>query len=137
MALNVSIDDIGKTASFSLYPSAIIRDEFRDVKIEAIATADNATKYNLAEMHANVYGTLPEGSPNDYRSYKYLIVRFPSGQTMAVGIPWIVENSFELYSTTNINVEIRGKGIENVDEIRRILAARGYTDVTISTTSAI
>lgn len=137
MTINISIEDIGKTASFSIYPSAIIRDGFKDVRIEAVATADTATKYNLAELHANVYGTLPEGVPNDYRSYKYLIVRFPSGETMAIGLPWIIDSSFELYSTTNINIEVRGKGVENVDELRRILAARGYTDVSFTTTSAV
>lgn len=124
--------NIGKTASFNVFPN-IIKDDFTNVKILGVLSYDTAMGFNLAEMHEKVYPTLPEGTPNDYTAYNYLLVRFPNGKTSAIGLPWIEEASVRIYSTMDIVVRIRNKGVEDIDTLRMILAANGYQDVTIST----
>ncbi len=134
MSNNIFSSNIGKTASFRVFPN-IIKDDFTDVKILSVLNYEAASGYNLAEMHARVYPTLPAGVPNDYRAYDYLMIRFPNEKIDVIGIPWIDETSVAIHSTTDINVTIRGKGVSDIPLLRTILAANGFLDTDIKTTS--
>lgn len=136
--MNVSdlFPHIGKTISFKLYPSAIITDDFTDVLLESIATYSQVSFIDPQQMHVNVYPTLPPGTPNDYQAYLYAVLRLPlSGKTVAVGVPWIDASTFSVASATDIVVTIRGKGIEDIDTIRSILTAQGFTNISVKTNS--
>ena len=127
---------IGKTISFKLYPEAIISDDFTDVLLEGITNWQQVSFIDPIQKHVNVYPTLPAGTPNDYRGYLYAIVRLPlSNETTAVGLPWINESTFRASSTTDIIVTIRGRAITDIDTIRNILTAQGFTNISIDTHS--
>lgn len=125
-------NNIGKTASFKVFPS-IIKDDFTNVKILGVVSYEDAEGFGVAETHVKVYPTLPAGTPNDYRAYNYLKLRFPNGKVDVIGLPWVEENSVRIFSTMDIVITIRNKGVEDIDTLRMILAANGYQDVSIAT----
>lgn len=128
-------NNVGKTATFTIYPASIIMEDFTDVKILGVVSAEVASGMGLAEKHVLVYPTLPEGTPNDYLAYNYLMVRLPNGNITTLGLPWIIPDSIRISSSVDINVLIRGKGVDDIDNLRKVLAGNGYNDVTITTLS--
>ena len=131
-------DLIGKTVSFQVYPSAILTDEFRDVKVIGVVNYEAANNYiSAARMHTNVYPTLPQGVPDDHRLYEYALIRKQDGKLTAVGVPWIREASLEVTGTIEILVTIRGKGIDDIPRIRQILTQNGIDNIAITTNSKI
>ncbi len=131
-------DLIGKTISFQVYPSAILTDDFRDVKIVGVVNYEAANQYiSTARMHTNVYPTLPTGVPDDHRLYEYALLRKQDGKLTAIGVPWIREGSINVTGTIEIMITVRGKGIDDIPRIRQILTRNGIDDITISTNSKI
>lgn len=130
---NFTIDDIGKTVSFQLYPSNILRDDYTDAVIESITKANSVSGTSLAELHQLVYGVLPDTVPNDYRAYNYLTLRLPNGQVKTVGIPWIIADTVKFRSNVVISVEIRGQSVNDITNIRKALAGNGFTQLDITT----
>lgn len=131
-------DLIGKTISFQVYPSAILTDDFRDVKIVGVVNYEAANQYiSTARMHTNVYPTLPTSVPDDHRLYEYALLRKQDGKLTAIGVPWIREGSINVTGTIEIMITVRGKGIDDIPRIRQILTRNGIDDITISTNSKI
>ena len=131
-------DLIGKTVGFQVYPSAILTDDFRDVKIVGVVNFEAANTYiSTARLHTSVYPTLPDGTPDDYRLYEYVLVRKQDGKLTAIGVPWIRESSIEVTGTIEIIVTIRDKGIDDIPRLRQILTQNGIGNITISTNSKI
>lgn len=134
--MSLSLDMVGKTISFRLIPETIITDNFTDVVLEAIATYDQVQFIDPATQHQKVYPTLPEGAVNDYRGYLYGIIRLPvENRVTAVGLPWIDPQSVKTVSKTDIVVTISGSGVNDIDDIRSLLASRNYTVANITTKS--
>ncbi len=131
-------DLIGKTVSFQVYPSAILTDDFRDVKIVGVVNYEAANSYiSTARMHTNVFPTLPTGTPDDYRLYEYALIRKQDGKLTAIGVPWIRETSIEVTGTIEIIITIRDKGIDDIPRIRQILTQNGIGNIAITTNSKI
>lgn len=131
-------DLIGKTVSFQVYPSAILTDDFRDVKIVGVVNYEAANSYiSTARMHTNVFPTLPPDTPDDYRLYEYALIRKQDGKLTAIGVPWIRETSIEVTGTIEIIITIRDKGIDDIPRIRQILTQNGIGNIEITTNSKI
>lgn len=129
---NFTIDDIGKTVSFQIYPSNILRDDYTDAVIESITKANSVAGTSLAELHQLVYGSLPDTTPNDYRAYNYLVLRLPNGQIKNVGIPWIIADTVKFRSNVVLHVEVRGASVNDIGNLRKALAGNGFTQLDIT-----
>ena len=127
-------DLVGKVVSFQLYPSAIVTDNFTNVKIVATSTHEGVSdKISPARLHNMVYATLPEGTPNDYKAYKYLLIKRQDNTITAIGVPWIKENTVTVVGSVELVVTVRNKTIDDVDGLRRVLMENNFTDVEIKT----
>ncbi len=74
---------IGQRFSFEVYPSAILGNNFQDVRLEGIVSARTAAAYgvDIQALHANVYPTLPAGmAPNDPIQYPYVRIQHQNGE---------------------------------------------------------
>ena len=133
MATNFK-DLIGKVVSFQLYPSAIVTDDFTNCKIIAVGSHESASGFiSPARLHSTIYATLPEGTPNDYRAYEYVLIKKQDNTITAVGIPWVKDNSVVIVGSIELHATIRNKTIDDVDGLRRVLMENNFTDVEIKT----
>lgn len=130
MALDDSAN--GKIVSFQVYPSAILTDTFTDVKFLGNVQYEAASGYiSPATMHANVYPTLPEGTPNDYRAYTYALIRKQDGKITAIGTPWIKEDTITIAGSVELYVTIRNKSVTDIPRIRQILTSNNIVDIDV------
>ena len=122
---------IGDVISFQLYPSAILGTGFQNVKLLAILDMNTLPLlgYDPQALHANVYSTLPQGTPNDPSQYSYLKLLLQNGQTTVIGIPWIIDSSLQVSSTSSIQFTVNNVSPSDQNTILQALAAAGYTAV--------
>lgn len=132
--LTVSQLPINASCSFQVYPSAVLGASFTGAKILAILDADTCYSlgFDVASLHANVYPTLPEGTPNDYTAYSYVKFKLASGQVTVIGIPWIIDNTFQVSTNRTVNLSIDNVSDEDVNKILLALSANGYSAVKVS-----
>lgn len=132
----ISLDELeGKFVTFQLYPAAIITDNFTNVKIVGTTTFEGAQAYiSPQRLHSMVFPTLPSGTPNDHRLYRYALVMRHDSTITAVGMPWIKEGSVVVHGAMELNVTIRGKTAADVALLRQVLMENNFTDFEISTT---
>lgn len=124
---------IGKIIGFQVYPSAILTDDFTDVKLIGIATHEGVSSWiSPARMHANVYPTLPDGVPNDYRAYEYAIIRKQDDTVTALGLPWIKEDTVTVSDSVEIVVTIRDKSITDIPRLRQILTSNNFNNIDVA-----
>lgn len=118
---------LGSVYDFITYAPSVLGN-FKNVRIEGIVDHRAAYQYaDVAAMHANVYGSLPEQSaPNDFRKYYYVIVLQPNGTRLAIGLPWIDVGSVELKERNRVRVTIEDVGPDDLPSIKRMLSANGY-----------
>lgn len=127
-------DDIGKVVSFTVYPAAIIGTAFSRVRILGIVDADTVRVFGRdpAALHANVFPTLPVGTPNNYRAYSYLKVKLPSGQDEFVGLPWINIGTIAIHANTQYRVDVFDANAGDAQAIREALVMRGFNNIVIT-----
>lgn len=127
-------DLTGKVVTFQLYPSAIVTDDFTNVKVVGVTTHEGVSdKISPVRMHALVYPTLPAETPNDYRLYEYAIIKKQDGTLTAVGLPWVKENSIVVIGSIELLVTIRNKTADDVTRLRKVLMENNFTDIEIKT----
>lgn len=129
-------DYLGKMVSFQLWPSTIITDDFTQVKIVGVVGSEAAQSYiSPARQHTLVYPMLPEGTPNDYRLYDYILVRKQDNTLTAVGIPWVKESTLTVIGSTEYVVTIRDKTNDDLALLRRVLMENNFTNFSIDSTN--
>lgn len=127
---------IGMVISFQLYPSAILTDDFTDVKLIGLVNYEGAGLYiSPAQKHATVYPTLPANTPNDYRLYEYAIIRKQDGKVTAVGVPWIKEETLTISQTVELVITVRNKSIDDIPRLRQILTQNRFADIDVAVKS--
>lgn len=132
----ISQSMIGMVLSFQLYPSAILTDDFTDVKLIGLVNHEAASVYmSPAQKHATVYPTLPIGTPNDYRLYEYAIIRKQDGKMTAVGVPWIKADTVTVSQTVELLITVRNKSIDDIPRLRQILTQNRFTDIDVDVKS--
>lgn len=131
MSINFS-EYIGKTVSFSVYPAQLLTDSFTNVIIAAVATSDAARSFiDAPRLHVEVFPTLPEGTPNGYQLYDYLLIKKPDNTITAIGVPWVREETLSVVSSTELVASIRGMNVSDIPRIKQILAENGIMDIQI------
>lgn len=120
----------GQVLSFELVTN-LLASEYRNVVLEAVVTYKQARKIeDVDATHANIIGSLPEGTPKSAREYNYLHITMPNGEERAVGIPWI-KDPINVISTQIVDVRIRGKALDDADIVAKALRAYGFDDYEI------
>lgn len=87
---------LSSTVSFDLYPAAQLGTSLKNAKVLGIFDASTAMNlgFDAPAMHANVFPTLPPGTPNDHSKYAYLYLKLTSGEKTFIGMPWVKESTY-------------------------------------------
>lgn len=119
--------------SFEVYPAAVLGNRFDNVKVEGVFGSKIAKNYIDPEaMHINVYPTLPNGVPDDPDMYDYVLLKHTNGSYSVLGIPWIREDTIEIYQKGTLTLKVDDVGPEDRTRIVRALAANGYKVASIA-----
>jgi hypothetical protein len=128
---------LNSTITFDLYPAALLGNQINNVKVTAILDFATAQLYrnDLMALHQQVYPYLPQGTPNDPTQYWYIKVITPSGQPAVYGIPWIIDNTVQIYNGTSMQLTIDNVTPAQQNMIKKILSAAGFTAVNVTLVS--
>jgi PKD repeat protein len=119
--------------NFNLYASAVLGNGYQDVEVLAILDYDSANAYiNAAVLHASVFPSLPQGTPNDYTAYPYLKIRTNSGKATAVGLPWIIDSSYQVQNAAKMTIVLDSVSPEDQENVRIALSSIGLNNFTIT-----
>lgn len=137
--LNLQDIPLGATVSFEFWPVAALGTGYKNAKVLAILDADTARTAGIDPVawHANVFPTLPVGTPNKYDGYYYLKLKLANGQITAVGIPWIKDETFAEVTTKSLRLTIDNVAAADRNKVIEALAASGFTAVNVEEISAI
>lgn len=123
--------EIGETYSFDVYPTAVLGNNFKNVTVMAIVDSETAKVaipggFDPVAIHANVYGMLPDGTPNNYSRYLYVKIKHPNGAFSMLGLPWINQNTIEVKGIRKGVFTIEGIKAADVEIIKAACAGAGY-----------
>lgn len=124
---------LSKQVSFEVYPSLMLGNNFKNVKVMGIIDADTARMlgHDAPAMHANVYPTLPPGVVDAYDEYLYVRVKYSNGQQAILGLPWIKAATVQVLDYTTVTVKVGNVNPGDAEKIVEALAANGFNQVEI------
>lgn len=127
-----------KQVSFEVYPSLILGNNFKNVKVLGIVDADTARMLGLdaPTMHVNVYPTLPRGTVDAYDEYLYVRVKHSNGQQSILGLPWIKSSSVQVLDYTNLMIRVGNVNPGEAEKVIEALVANGFNQVEIVSQTA-
>ncbi len=119
--------NIGDHISFAVYPALLLGNNFKNLKVESVVSAEVAVAmgFDVYAQHANVQPTLPVGSPNSPTKYSFLLLRAVSNELICIGMPWINVSTITKVSTTNLQITVLGAGADKIELVRTALIAQG------------
>lgn len=124
--------EIGKVYTFTLHPTHVFDTSFKNVTLMGVLNYEMASKYiDIYPLHAQVYSSLPNGTPNDPRSYSYILIKTSAGNTTVLGIPWINEGTIDLIESNTIQVLIGGVSAVDINRVKNCLIQNGYDQLDI------
>ena len=128
---NISALSPGQIISFDLN-TTLISGGYRAVKLLANVEYSLAVQYtDVDSKHANIYDTLPDGTPRAAKDFNYLLVEY-NGKVEAVGIPWI-KDPVTVIDNSVFDVQVTGLNLnDGARLITEALQSRGISDFTIS-----
>lgn len=119
--------------SFDVYPAALLGTNFKAVTILSIMDAGTANReIPIRELHAQIYPTLPSGTPNDPYGYDYVKIQTTSGQITILGMAWINPNTVELLQSSVITAVISEVSAQDIMRIRNALIQNGYSNINLT-----
>lgn len=101
-------------------------------RVRAVAVLDTQSVaqqgVDVAAEHANVVALFPPGvtRPNSPYDYEWLKVTTADGLNRFVGLPWIIEASITVHTTTKFVIEIDGVDPTQKPLVEQALAANGF-----------
>lgn len=123
---------IGKVYTFNTQSPAFLGAIIERAKLKSITDADNARKFApIDQLHAQIYPSLPAGTPNDPNAAIYYVFEGQNKSTVVLAEHWINEPSIELIEHIEIGVTVTRASISDVEKIRIALSAAGIQDFTI------
>jgi len=124
----------GMTVTFKL-ATKLIKDVYTNVTVKGIVSFDIASAWDdVASQHANIFSTLPVGTPENPEDYEYLLVRTVDGETLAVGVPWI-SGDITVVTSATLRIPVNNASVADVEKVRTALNGYGYTDLTVEVLS--
>lgn len=102
----------GDRITFSMVKSGIAGDTFTNVLVDTVASYGTATRVttDINNKHANLYPFFKDkvNNINDASKYSYIVIK-PNDLTeelLAIGIPWINEDSVKMSETKTVRLEL-------------------------------
>lgn len=120
---------INDIISFDLHVSAIITQNYENVRVKGVIPASACRFYSMDPYatHAQVYRLIPAGTiQDDAESYSYLLVETADGQERVVGLPWINISTIRVHSMQTARFEVKNIALEDVVTIRDVINRYGY-----------
>lgn len=131
--LNPQDLSLNAIVSFDLHPSQLLGTGHKNVKLLAIVDADTARYWiDPVAYHANVYPTLPVGTPNKFDGYPYLKIKLSDGSVTAIGLPWIKDETFVEVTTRSMHLTIENVPAADQEKVLLALSAIGFTAVDVT-----
>lgn len=128
----ISYELIDKRISFTTVAPTILGASIKNAKLLSILDYTTAsTMADIIQKHINLYPYLPQGTPNDYRKYKYLHLELLSGEVAVFGIPWIDEQSIVVNQDITYVVTIPSQSVSDLTIIRNALISNGIDNFTV------
>ncbi len=117
--------------SFQLVASGIVDTSFSRVQVQGRVTFDIASSINpeIANMHYALYPYFKDavGNVDVPSAYEYLLVRLPNNTLEAVGIPWILDSSFQVVGDQTATITITGYQDKYTSPLKDLLGNLGAT----------
>lgn len=119
--------------TFDIYPRVYFDTNFNNVTVMGTVGHEIAAKYaDIYALHAQVYPTLPTGTPNDPRVFDYLMLKTATGSTTVIAKPWIKEDTIELIQAKTLVVTIDDVVASDISRIKNALLQNGYNKIDIN-----
>ncbi len=120
----------GSVVSFETYAPAVLGTSYKNCKVMSHLSAEDARALgsDVVARHANIYPSLPVGTPNDPAAYMYVKVKLVSGKTDILGVMWIKKESITTRQPNRITVVLEDVGYDDVRNIQDILSAANYSN---------
>ena len=126
--------NIGKVYSFNTKSPVFLGASIERAKLKSIVDADTARRFApIDQLHAQIYPTLPTGTPNDVNASTYYIFEGMNKSTIVFSEDWIVESSIEVIEHIEIVVTIPRASLSDIQKVRTALSAANIKDFAITT----
>lgn len=127
------LNSYGKIASFDVYPSSILGDIYKTVKILSIVDYDTAKLFtDVNNLAVSVYPSLPKATPKDHKRYKYVKVQHLDNSVTCVALEWINNDTIQFHSDVIVSISVKLKNIGTVETIRKLLIANNFDPIAIT-----
>lgn len=119
---------IGSAISFETYAPTILGGSFTDAVVLAHLDADTVRQLgdDPYTKHANVFPSLPHGTPNNANQYQFVKLRLLSGQITYMGAPWINGATVTIRNRNRCLITVEDVSATDVNNIVLALSANGY-----------
>lgn len=126
--------ELKKSYNFSTLAPTLLGNNYTNMKVIAILTADNAIEYrDIATLHAQVKSTIT-GLPDSTTDLSYILFKNNiTSEKLVLPLEYIEDSSIVETTTLNIRIEVRNCTIDDVGTLRTRLEELGYSDFNITT----
>lgn len=127
--LNVQI---GKTYTFNTRSAAFLGAKIVRAKLKYFGDADTVRKdFSIDQLFAQIYPTLPAGSPKDVNASVYYVFEAQNGSKIVMAESWIDAASLEVVEHVTISVTIPQASLSDVEAVRIAISAAGIQNFAI------
>lgn len=127
---------IGATYSFNTYAPGVLGNQYQNVKMLGVLSADLASRLgcDIQSLQQKVYPQVPaqNNMPTDPTQYNYIQIQLQNGSRTILGMPWIDESSIVAVTGQTITAIVGGVTADDMPIIRNLLAMNGYSQVSMS-----
>lgn len=119
--------------SFDVYASALLGTNYKNVTVMAVMDAATANReIDIQALHAQIYPTLPAGTPNRAVDYDYVKIKTTAGNTTILGMAWINPVTVVQVQSSTITVVIGGVSASDQTRIKNALLQNGFNNISIT-----
>ena len=123
---------LGSVYSFDMWPVALLGANFKNATVTGILDEKSARRFiSTRELHANIFPTLPVGTPNNPAAYNYLQITTQQGVDTVIGIAWIKDASVQLILSTTYKVLVGDITASDLPRLRNALLQSGFNNISI------
>lgn len=124
---------IGAQYSFTVFPAALLGNNFQNCVVNGIIDAKTAQSYiDIYGDNAQFFPYLPAGTNSDPTKTNYIKITTSSGQVVILAATWIDESTISVITSQTITATIANIGPADVARIKNVLAANGYSSVVVT-----
>lgn len=124
---------VQKTYNFDTLAPAILGVKFKNaVMLGELSYELASARENIDLKYRQIYPVLPHGTPDSPKKQRYFIFRTESGPTVTLCDQWVNADTIEEVTGVNFEVKFTQALPEDINRIRDLISAAGYTNFTIS-----